>query len=118
MKKIEAIIRPKVLRSVVRALTSRAVEDFSVREVLGAGHAPALLVPYRGVIQKIDLHPMLLLEVVVSDVQAPPVAETIARAAHTGRVNKPLRVDMDRTHRRHHLHRRRAARCCRGAGWD
>jgi nitrogen regulatory protein P-II 1 len=90
MKKVEAIIRPSRLEAVQEALERRGIGGLTVTEVAGAGHEPGHVATYRGTVYAVDTHARVLLEVVVSDADAAPIADTIARAARTGRVGDGL----------------------------
>jgi nitrogen regulatory protein P-II 1 len=90
MKKIEAIIRPSALDAVCAALTRRGVEGLTVAHVAGVGREPGHTDRYRGAFYHVDLLPRVRVELVVTDVQARPIAVTIIEAARTGRVGDGL----------------------------
>ena len=90
MKKVDAVIRPSCLEAVQAALEERGVGGLTVTEVAGAGHEPGHAAAYRGAVYAIATHAKVRVEIVVPDADAVPIADTIARAARTGRVGDGL----------------------------
>jgi nitrogen regulatory protein P-II 1 len=90
MKKVDAIIRPSQLDAVQQALERRGIDGLTLTEVAGSGHQPSIVASYRGAAFAIDSHARIRLEVVVPDFDAIPIADTIARAARTGRLGDGL----------------------------
>jgi nitrogen regulatory protein P-II 1 len=90
MKKVEAIIRVSAFEAVHDALHRRGIEGLTVSEVLGSGHEPGHTASYRGSTYEVDSLARLRLEIVASDADAGPIANTIVRAARTGRVGDGL----------------------------
>ena len=86
MKKIEAIIKPFKLDDVKDALHEVGVSGITVTEVKGFGRQKGHTELYRGAEYVVDFLPKVRLEVVVEDNLVERVVETIANAAHTGRI--------------------------------
>jgi nitrogen regulatory protein P-II 1 len=85
MKKIEAIIRPSALRSVLDGLKSVGYPGVTVVEVQGHGKQKGITESYRG--QSVEgLLPKLLLTAVVHDKQVLKVIATIVKATRTGEI--------------------------------
>jgi len=83
MKRIEAIIRPSALRTVLDGLKAVGYPGVSVIEVQGHGKQKGITESYRG--QSVEgLLPKLMVVAVVNDAQAGEVVETISKAAKTG----------------------------------
>ena len=86
MKKVEAIIKPFKLDEVKEALSSIGVQGLTVSEVKGFGRQKGHTELYRGAEYVVDFLPKVKLEIIVSDELSTQVAETIERAARTGRI--------------------------------
>src|ERR1700704_3512615 len=86
MKKIEAIIQPFKLDEVKDALIKIGVEGITVSEVRGHGRQKGHTEVYRGAEYKVDLLPKVRIEVVVPDVRASQLVETLTTAARTGKI--------------------------------
>ena len=86
MKKVEAIIKPFKLDEVNEALSSIGVQGLTVSEVKGFGRQKGHTELYRGAEYVVDFLPKVKLKIIVSDELATQVAETIERAARTGRI--------------------------------
>jgi len=85
MKKVEAIIKPFKLDEVKEALSAVGAQGLTVSEVMAFGRQRLHAVLYRGRACVVDSLPQVKLEIVVIDEIAAQVAETIERAARTGR---------------------------------
>jgi nitrogen regulatory protein P-II 1 len=85
MKKIEAIIQPFKLDDVKEALSALGTQGLTVGEVIGFSGQKERIALYRGREYVVDFLPQVKLEIIVIDEIAGQVAETIERAAHTGR---------------------------------
>jgi nitrogen regulatory protein P-II 2 len=98
MKLIMAIIKPFKLDDVREALTPLGVQGLTVSEVKGFGRQKGQTEIYRGAEYHVSFLPKVKLEVVVPDDLAESVIETIARAAHTGKIGdgKIFVTDIDR----------------------
>ncbi len=84
MKRIDAIIRPERLQSVIRSLRKVGVTGFTVIPVQGRGQQKNTTGVYRGHTYDINLHPKIKLEIVVSDEYIQPAIHAIIDSAQTG----------------------------------
>jgi len=84
MKEIIAIIRPNKLDDVKTALEEIECHGVTVMDVKGRGRQLGVTESYRGSDYRIDLLPKTRLEIIVKDVDAEEVIETIIRTAQTG----------------------------------
>jgi nitrogen regulatory protein P-II 1 len=86
MKKIEAIIKPFKLDDVREALSDIGVTGMTISEVKGFGRQKGHTELYRGAEYVVDFLPKVKIEIVLADEQVDACIETIAKAAHTGRI--------------------------------
>ena len=86
MKKIEAIIKPFKLEDVKEALSEIGIQGMTVTEVKGFGRQKGHTEIYRGSEYTVDFLPKVKLEVVIDDDRAEEVANTIVKAANTGKI--------------------------------
>ena len=86
MQLITAVIKPYKLDDVKDALQGAGVVGMTVTEVRGFGRQGGHVETYRGSEYQIDFNPKLKLEVVVEDLVAQDVINTIADAARTGKI--------------------------------
>jgi len=86
MKKIEAIIKPFKLDEVKEALAKQDIQGMTVSEVKGFGRQKGHTELYRGAEYVVDFLPKIKIELLVGDDAALTAAETIAKAAKTGRI--------------------------------
>ena len=86
MKMITAIIKPFKLEEVREAISDQGVQGMMVSEVKGYGRQSGHTEIYRGAEYTVNFVPKLRLELVVGDDLADGVADTIAKAAHTGKI--------------------------------
>jgi len=86
MKKIEAIIKPFKLDDVKDALNDIGVHGMTVYEVKGYGRQKGHTEIYRGAEYAVDFTPKIKIEIVVEAGRAARIAETIQKAAHTGKI--------------------------------
>lgn len=85
MKKIEAIIRPSALRTVLDGLKSVGYPGVTVTEVQGHGKQKGITESYRG--QSVEgLLPKLVVTAVVGDKQVEKVVKVVIKAARTGEI--------------------------------
>lgn len=85
MKKIEAILRPSALRTVLDGLKSVGYPGVTVTEVQGHGKQKGITESYRG--QSVEgLLPKLVVTAVVGDKQVEKVVKIIIKAARTGEI--------------------------------
>jgi nitrogen regulatory protein P-II 2 len=86
MKLVMAIIKPFKLDDVREALTPLGVQGLTVSEVKGFGRQKGQTEIYRGAEYHVSFLPKLKIEVAVPDSLAEQVVESIAKAAHTGKI--------------------------------
>ena len=85
MKKIEAVIKPFKLDDVKEALNEVGLSGMTVIDVRGFGRQKGHTELYRGE-YVVDFLPKVKIELIVNDGQAQQAVETIAKAAHSGRI--------------------------------
>jgi nitrogen regulatory protein P-II 1 len=86
MKKIEAIIKPFKLEEVKDALGEVGIEGMTVIEVKGFGRQKGHTEIYRGSEYTVDFLPKIKIELVVADSMVEKAANTIVKAAKTGKI--------------------------------
>jgi len=86
MKKIEAVVKPFKLDEVKDALIQIGVHGMTVTEVRGFGRQKGHTEVYRGAEYVVNFLPKVKVEVVVPEELAAEVAETIRKAAQTGKI--------------------------------
>jgi nitrogen regulatory protein P-II 1 len=86
MRLVTAIIKPFKLDDVKAALETLGVLGLTVSEVRGYGRQKGHTEVYRGAEYTVDLVPKVRVEVLVDDLDAEKVVETIAEAARTGKI--------------------------------
>jgi nitrogen regulatory protein P-II 1 len=85
MKKIEAIIRPSALHSVLDGLKAVGYPGVTVSEVQGHGKQKGITESYRG--QSVEgLLPKLVVTAVVEDKQVDKVVSIIVKTTRTGEI--------------------------------
>jgi len=86
MKKIEAIIRPGKLDSVMSALKNLNCPGITVLEVEGHGTQRGISAQWRGETYTIELLPKIKLEIVVRDMDVERIVNAILSTAKTGEI--------------------------------
>lgn len=86
MKVVVAVIKPFKLDDVKEALKSLGVQGLTLTEVQGFGRQGGHTETYRGAEYTIDLVPKVRLEIVVDDMMAADVVDTVIGAARTGKI--------------------------------
>ena len=86
MKLVTAIIKPFTLDDVKAALEQVGVLGMTVSEVQGYGRQKGHTEVYRGAEYTVDLVPKVRIEVLVDDLDADKVVETVMEAARTGKI--------------------------------
>ena len=86
MKLVTAIVKPFKLDDVKAALETLGVLGLTVSEVRGYGRQKGHTEVYRGAEYTVDLVPKVRLEVLVDDLDADKVVETVSEAARTGKI--------------------------------
>jgi nitrogen regulatory protein P-II 1 len=84
MKKIEAILRPQKLHEAIKALHKIGVTAFTVNQVVGRGQQKDARGIYRGHNYKVNLHPKVKIEIVISDFMVENTVQAIIAACKTG----------------------------------
>lgn len=86
MKKIEAVIKPFKLDAVKAVLSGAGIDGMTVTEVKGFGRQKGHTEIYRGSEYTVDFLPKVKVEIVLSDADAPKIANLIVGAARTGKI--------------------------------
>ena len=86
MRLVTAVIKPFKLDDVKTALESFGVQGMTVSEVQGFGRQRGHTEVYRGAEYAVSFVPKVRLEVLVDDVDAASVVDTVVRAASTGSI--------------------------------
>ena len=86
MKLVTAIVKPFKVEDVKSALETLGVLGLTVSEVRGYGRQKGHTEVYRGAEYTVDLVPKVRVEVLVDDLDADKVVETVMEAARTGKI--------------------------------
>ena len=86
MKLVTAIIKPFKVEDVKSALETLGVLGLTVSEVRGYGRQKGHTEVYRGAEYTVDLVPKVRVEVLVDDLDADKVVDTVLEAARTGKI--------------------------------
>jgi nitrogen regulatory protein P-II 1 len=86
VKLITAIIKPFKLDDVKAALETLGVLGLTVSETRGYGRQKGHTEVYRGAEYTVDLVPKVKIEVLVDDLDADKVVDTVAESARTGKI--------------------------------
>ena len=86
MKLVTAILKPFKLDDVKSALETLGVLGLTVSEVRGYGRQKGHTEVYRGAEYTVDLVPKVRIEVLVDDLDADKVVDTVVEAARTGKI--------------------------------
>jgi nitrogen regulatory protein P-II 1 len=86
VKLVTAIVKPFKLDDVKAALETLGVLGLTVSEVRGYGRQKGHTEVYRGAEYTVDLVPKVRLEILVDDLDADKVVETVTEAARTGKI--------------------------------
>src|SRR5215203_4963645 len=86
MKLVTAIVKPFKLDDVKSALETLGVLGLTVSEVRGYGRQKGHTEVYRGAEYTVDLVPKVRIEVLVDDLDADKVVDTVVDAARTGKI--------------------------------
>ncbi|HNA98036.1 MAG TPA: P-II family nitrogen regulator [Marmoricola sp.] len=86
MKLITAIIKPHKWEEVREALEATGITGMTVSEASGYGRQKGHTELYRGAEYDVSLVPKIRIEIVVDDLQAEEVVDTIVQAAQTNRI--------------------------------
>ena len=86
MRLVTAIVKPFKVEDVKSALETLGVLGLTVSEVRGYGRQKGHTEVYRGAEYTVDLVPKVRIEVLVDDLDADKVVETVVEAARTGKI--------------------------------
>ncbi|MCX7795143.1 MAG: P-II family nitrogen regulator [bacterium] len=86
MKKIEAIVRPGKLNTILSALEELGYPGVTITEVEGHGRQKGITAQWRGRTYTMELVPKIKLEIVAGDDEVETIVETIVNAAKTGEI--------------------------------
>jgi len=86
VKLVTAIIKPFKVEDVKSALETLGVLGLTVSEVRGYGRQKGHTEVYRGAEYTVDLVPKVRVEILVDDLDADKVVETVVEAARTGKI--------------------------------
>ena len=86
MKLVTAIVKPFKLDDVKSALETLGVLGLTVSEVSGYGRQKGHTEVYRGAEYTVDLVPKVRVEILVDDLDADKVVDTVVEAARTGKI--------------------------------
>ena len=86
MRLVTAIVKPFKLEDVKSALETLGVLGLTVSEVRGYGRQKGHTEVYRGAEYTVDLVPKVRVEILVDDLDAEKVVETVVEAARTGKI--------------------------------
>ena len=86
MKQVTAIIKPFKLDDVKSALEMLGIQGLTVSEVQGFGRQRGHTEVYRGAEYTVDLVPKVRIDVLVDDVDADKVVDSVVEAARTGKI--------------------------------
>ena len=86
MKLVTAIVKPFKLDDVKSALETLGVLGLTVSEVRGYGRQKGHTEVYRGAEYTVDLVPKVRVVVLVDDLDADKVVDTVVEAARTGKI--------------------------------
>ena len=86
MKLVTAVVKPHKLEDVRSALETFGVTGLTVTEASGYGRQKGHTEVYRGAEYTVDLVPKVRVEVLVDDLDADKVVDTVVEAARTGKI--------------------------------
>lgn len=86
MKKIEAIIRPEKLKTVVNALEDVGYSGLMITEIEGHGKQRGIVQQWRGEKYKVEFLPKRKIEIVCKDTDTEKIVNVIVQSAQTGEI--------------------------------
>lgn len=86
MRCVVAVIQPFTLDAVREALSAFGIQGLTVTQVVGHGRQGGHSETYRGAEYSVDLVPKVRLEVLVDDMEAGLVVDSVIEGARTGRI--------------------------------
>lgn len=86
MRLVTAVVKPFKLDDVKKALETLGVHGLTVSEVQGYGRQKGHTEVYRGAEYTVDFVPKVKVEVLVDDLDADQVVDSLVEAARTGKI--------------------------------
>lgn len=86
MKKIEAIIRPEKLKTVVNALEDVGYSGLMITEIEGHGKQRGIVQQWRGEKYKVEFLPKRKIEIVCKDADIEEIVKVLIQSAQTGEI--------------------------------
>jgi nitrogen regulatory protein P-II 1 len=86
MKKIEALMRPERLDTVMEELRKLGYPGVTITEVKGHGKQKGITHMWRGAEYRVEFLPKIKLEVVILDVDLGKAVNAVVKAARTGSI--------------------------------
>ena len=86
MKLITAYIKPERLTAVKQELFKKEIFKMSITNALGCGQQKGYMEAYRGVVQEVNLHKKVRMEIAVNDVFVDQTIDAIIAGARTGAI--------------------------------
>ena len=86
MMKVEAIVRPESLQTIIDRLDELGHSGITKTEVEGHGRQKGIVEQFRGKEYRLTFIPKVKIEIVVKDKDVEKVIDAIAESAHTGQI--------------------------------
>ena len=86
MKLITAYIKPERLTAVKQELFKKEIFKMSITNALGCGQQKGYMEAYRGVVQEVNLHKKVRMEIAVNDEFLDQTIDAIIAGARTGAI--------------------------------
>ncbi len=86
MKLITAYIKPERVTAVKQELFKHEIYKMSVTNALGCGQQKGYMEAYRGVVQEVNLHKKVRIEIAVNDEFVDQTVDAIIKGARTGTI--------------------------------
>lgn len=86
MKLIIAYIKPERLTAVKQELFKKEIFKMSITNALGCGQQKGYMEAYRGVVQEVNLHKKVRMEIAVNDEFVDQTIDAIIAGARTGTI--------------------------------
>ena len=86
MKLITAYIKPERLTAVKQELFKKEIFKMSITNALGCGQQKGYMEAYRGVVQEVNLHKKVRMEIAVNDEFVDQTIDAIIAGARTGTI--------------------------------
>lgn len=86
MMKVEAIVRPESLQTIIERLDELGHSGITKTEVEGHGRQKGIVEQFRGKEYRLTFIPKVKIEIVVKDKDVEKVIDAIAESAYTGQI--------------------------------